>query len=113
MDNLNLPPFYIGETVEYITGNSMLKSTKVIVTHVFKTECGCWNILFNNSNSFIIGEDVECPACNKIFSYSEEELYTGRVGWLASSFRSLQESTFPSLTWSKVLEKESELISMN
>jgi len=82
----------------------MPKGVKVKVISVFKSECGCWNIIFENSNYELDCNELKC-ICGKInYPHPQEEIF-GQIGWLASSFRSLQESPFPSLTWSKVLEK--------
>lgn len=105
----NLPPFYIGQKVVYITGTNMPKWSKHIVSDVFKFPCGCWAIMVvGNQKKHVLPKKSdlwECVQCGKTFS--------DRVlcGFLASSFRSLQKQTFPLITYSKIIEKE--LVSAN
>lgn len=108
MENKNIPPFYVGQKVEYITGNNMPKYSKHIVSNVYKSPCGCWMIDINNTSKIqTLGEHSywECCECKgKIYDYNF-------YGWYATSFRPIQEQTFPLMTYSKVIEKE--LVSAN
>lgn len=106
----NLPPFYIGQTVEYITGINMPKGTKVIVTEVHQESCGCWMIDFkgNSNTNLSIGTHCICNLCSKPIIVTSINAV-----WDAKSFKAVQELPFPSLTYKKVVEKESELISLN
>ena len=114
MENLNnLPPFYVGQKVvancNHISG--IVKDKIYTVLGVYKSHCGyAINVgiqinlnVYNNTNSI-----CTCGAVFKkpIESYGIHEVSTTR-------FSPLQDQVFPSLTMSKVLEKESQLISMN
>lgn len=104
-NKLNLPPFYIGETVEYITGYSMPKGTKVVVTEIFKLSCNCkWGIAFDG-NKINQRLSIGCMECGCIYDKSIIEPYDP---WLASSFRSIQTQKFPLLTFKQIQEVEKE-----
>lgn len=107
----NLPPFYIGQKVVYITGANMPKNSVHTVRGVFKQACGCIMILIDRESNRMPNDTthVRCVECNKRVTIGE---YID-AGWFATSFRPVQEQAFPSLTYSKVVEKESELISLN
>lgn len=110
MKNLNnLPPFYVGQKVVYITGFKAPKDSIHTVKDVIKQPCGCYALSIETKapREGIIYADG-CEDCGK--DYMAQKVYTA---WNIKSFRPLQESVFPSLTMSKVLEKESQLISMN
>jgi len=107
MDNLNIPPFYVGQTAEYITGIAMPKHSKHTVTEVYREPCGCWGIQINNTfldeGMFEIGELVECEECGK--EYKNVRTYNF---WSPYSFRPIQEQTFPLITLSQIKVKETE-----
>jgi hypothetical protein len=121
MEHLNnLPRFYKGQKVAYITGIVMPKGTVKIVKHVHVDPCGCQSVYFSDEEAMpIIGYDgddqeyqyLKCEACGD--TYSPVPHLIDNVGWDVDSFRPLLESPFPSLTMSRVIEKEKELISMN
>lgn len=102
----NLAPFYVGQKVVCIKTHTIgiYKQGQVFtITDVYIQKCGCkWVV---NIGVFSNIPTMECSSCG--FNYSQDN------GFAASSFKPLQESVFPSLTMSKVLEKESQLISMN
>lgn len=104
----NLPPFYVGQKVVCIKNHSsgvVLKDKTYTVTSVLKICCG-----------FRIGVGIEwnygtknvcCSSCTSIRPPDKE--------WMLSPclFAPLQESVFPTLTLSRVIEKELQLTSMN
>lgn len=107
----NLPPFYVGQKVVYITGKNMLKDSIHTVSEIEKSRCGCYFIWIGNEVK-IKGKPFDyysCVECGKISLGS----FIHSNGWSSKSFRPLQESVFPSLTMSRVIEKERELVSMN
>lgn len=75
---MKTPPFYIGETVEYITGINMPKGTRVNVTDVFPVASE-WAIKIN----------VNCDGLNV---------------WRATSFRSIRR--FPLIKFAQIREVE-------
>lgn len=104
----NLPPFFIGQKVVYITGISMPKDSVHTVKFTNKSSCGCWFIS--------IGEDrIDSDDGSLYYCVECGNNVVGNFinGWSAKSFRPLQESVFPSLIMSKAIEKESQLVSMN
>lgn len=111
----NLPPFYIGQKVVYITGNYMPKNSTHIVRKCYKAPCGCYKIEIDQNPDWTFIEPkydyIEMKCCGNVISVMDYNKIQN--GWYSQSFRPLQESPFPSLTYSKVVEKESELISLN
>lgn len=105
----NLPPFYIGQKVVYITGINMPKDSIHTVRDIVQSECGCWSIKVDAVNEIIQQGLVLCKACNTILPRTKSKW----KGFSAESFRAFEESIFPSLTMKRVVEKESLLISMN
>lgn len=117
MESNNLPPFYVGEEVEYVTGKKMPKGTKVIVNAVFQEKCGCWLINHDKGKQSVKTEDAydyghitwKCLNCGKNFGRYD------RYGWYASSFRRLQRPkpmTFIKLAEIQETEKE-EVLTLN
>lgn len=113
---MNLPPFYIGQKVVYITGKSMPKNSIHTVTGIIQSSCGCWDISINGipfdkqekpslSNSFV------CSVCLKIINRGNpvDEL----KGWSVESFRPLQQTKFPLMTFYQIKEKETTEILIN
>lgn len=112
----NLPPFYVGQKVVSIESFDCLVEGHVYtVIKCHLRTCGCgWVVEVNipnisvDGNRIYKGMTVRCSSCKKLrLSQSNNACYFHR------RFRPLQESVFPSLTMSKVVEKESQLISMN
>lgn len=51
MENLNnLPPFYVGQKVVYITGDNMPKNSIHIVREVILADCGCFILKINTKS---------------------------------------------------------------
>ena len=109
MNKSNTPPFYVGEEVEYITGNSMPKGTKVFVTDIWQYPCGCWGILHNYKKSELANGNP-LMICSECFSEFNHKYKIGeQVGWAVSSFRRLQRPkpmTFVKLA--EIIEQEKE-----
>jgi len=106
----NLPPFYVGQKVVYITGRNMPKDSIHTVLDVKKDACGCWRIYVGMIGIVYNNSRVKCSVCG-IISLTKDSLDANYIA--STSFRPLQESVFPSLTMSRVIEKECELVSMN
>lgn len=108
----NLPPFYVGQKVVYIGTKRRLKGTHTILS-IHKGCCKCIDFeveIETKNNIDIHGATlVQCNECGTIIPAEKYRTYT----FCSSVFRPLQESVFPSLTMSRVIEKEKELISMN
>lgn len=113
MENkLNLPPFYIGQRVVYITGKNMPKDSVHTVSAINQAWCGCWEIAINGESLKIKKSNkpmIRCVGCEKR-RVSEGFVYDN---WLASSFRPLQQTSFPLMTFSKIVEKEKEEVLIN
>jgi len=115
MESNNLPPFYLGEEVEYVTGENMPKGTKVTVTLVYRYPCGCWGINHDCNKDKLIYEAPpsglwRCYDCKCMFS---QKTYTNL--WDPSAFRSLQRPkpmTFIKLAEIQETEKE-EVLTLN
>lgn len=108
MKNLNLPPFYVGQKVVYVTGTNMPKDSIHTVTGIKQNSCGCWSIAINGepfgkNNAYNMLYCLKCgtrnlPLCgNNLLR-----------GWYAANFRPLQQQNFPLITLSKIREKEKE-----
>ena len=91
MESNNLPPFYVGEEVEYVTGKLMPKGTKVIVTKIFKSPCGCWSMFHDGpKGNFTTSKNTTCGICRSVWpaiTKIGEEL-----PWITKSFRRLQRT---------------------
>lgn len=121
MNNIlkNLPPFYIGQKVVYITGNNMPKDSIHIVTEINRKECGCYYINIDNK---IIEQDIPkhvthvgCSNCN--FTRIKNDTDKQR-GWNIKSFRALEQKSFPLIKFEQIeinefLKKESEILISN
>lgn len=112
MEHLNnLPPFYIGQKVVYITGIQLPIYTQDTVIDIIKNNCKCCEYLIKvkkHPGEKTIIEDkhpyVRCADCAHIVLTSEWNKTIGY--WLASSWRPLQEQTFPLISMKKVLEEQ-------
>lgn len=105
----NLPPFYIGQKVIYITGLNAPKNSIHTVTDIIPKPCGCFSI--NIDNKPIIkakNQHFNCRNCNT--SYTKDNAL---IGWNTNSFRPAQESAFPNMTLKEVIKKELEVTSLN
>lgn len=101
----NLPPFYIGQKVVANRTHSkgkFRKGDEFIIKGITKKCC-------------VMCVDIGIASIHDIGECSCGRLFSGHgVYWFgASNFTPSQEQAFPSLTYSKVVEKESELISLN
>lgn len=112
MENLNLPPFYVGQKVVYITGISMPKNSTHFVSKIVQVECGCWHMAINGLpfNKLPKGHTLTCLECKKGFPQTEENSF---YGWDPNSFRPIQEQKYPLIKLTKVIEKEKQLMSAN
>ncbi len=107
MENLNnLPPFYVGQKVVCVkthTRGIYKKGQVFTVQNIYMQTCGCQWVI--NIGYYSDIPTMKCSTCGLV--------YKNDSAFKCTSFKPLQESVFPSLTMSKVLEKESQLISMN
>lgn len=108
MENLNLPPFYVGQKVVSLVSkdggyNSLNKGE---VYTVLAIERGCehckWVIDIGKKQSRGF---TECRECGFVIN--------GLVHWANAAFFAPIESTFQSITFQEVAEIESKLISIN
>lgn len=108
--NKNIPPFYVGQKVVYITGFNMPKDSVHTVLKVLKEHCGCWRILIETTKELDLSmyTHIKCWGCGMRF-----EINLFSRSWYASSFKPLEEQTFPLLSYSKVREETHELVSSN
>jgi hypothetical protein len=109
MENLNnLPPFYVGQKVVYITGISMPKNSVHVVSDVYKKGCGCC-IIGINGDKIIFRKPktglIECSSCRK--GYKSDKIFDSK-GWNSGSFRPLQQQNFPLMKLSEIKIKELE-----
>lgn len=93
----NLPPFYVGQKVVYVfEGNWHDVQTNEPAVGPKKGEIVTVTCLL-----------VDGEWCLKALEYSSDDWFP------CFEFKPLQESPFPSLTYERVIEKESVLTSMN
>lgn len=115
----NLPPFYVGQKVVYITGENMPKdSIHTVLGIKYEFCCGAPYLeIKNKSEEEDFNHDgtthVQMDCCGKVISLKMYNRLSLKGCWNINSFRPLQESVFPSLTLSRVIEKERQLVSMN
>lgn len=106
----NLPPFYIGQKVVYITGLRMPKNSIHIVSDIIQNSCGCYTIGINNIpiQVKINGTSMcRCTSCHQILPYRAHE-----NGWCVNSFRAIEENP-QYMTFEKIHELEKEEILIN
>lgn len=97
----NIPPFYVGQKVVYITGKAMPKNSIHTVRGAKQHPCGCWAI--------DIGRKADTPLHVCYHHRDSDALFTNGIGWFVSeSFRPLQEMKAPMLTFEKIKESEKE-----
>jgi len=97
MENLNLPPFYAGQKIVYITGRNMpINSTHTVISCA-KNYCGtCWVVIIEAKPPVFSRERlaaatlVRCMGCKAVVPKS---VYVNKRtgGWIAASFRPVQE----------------------
>jgi hypothetical protein len=103
MNNLkNLPKFYIGQKIVCINDSNQNNETIIKILNKVKEKEVYTVRGFSLIGGILLKEFIHG------FHYTNHE-----AGFHEDRFNVVQESKFPSLTWSKVLEKESQLISMN
>ena len=100
----NLPPFYVGQKVVCSSTNSAgtVSIGKIYPILCIKQAdcCGVWIVDVG------VRTNYDMTVCSCGYECKHDNTY------LASRFAPLQESVFPSLKLSQVVEKERELISM-
>ncbi len=105
---MNLPPFYVGQKVVYITGINAPKDSIHIVKDIWLNDCGkCWVIdigIIINPHHGKYGK-FQCSNCREVY------MTTCKDGWMATSFRPLEQLKFPLMKYTKVIEEQ--LISEN
>ncbi len=110
MNNLNLPPFYVGQKVVYITGHNMPKNSIHTVNFISKKPCGCSWVIRIDDEKFIPTpgntNKIVCVQCGVVYSRQKD---TGEV-WDANAFRAIQEAKPPLMTFTQIKEKEKEEI---
>jgi len=111
MKKLNLPPFYIGQKVIYITGISMPKDSVHTVSDMRQNICGCWSIEINGAVIKTIpfkndGTHVSCDDCNYFEPLRSSHFKL--TGWDPRSFRAIKEAKPPPLTFTQIKETEKE-----
>jgi hypothetical protein len=106
---MQLPPFYIGQKVVYITGKDMPKDSIHTVREIIKTTCGChWIDIGRTFSNMSYPPTVKCFSCGNMIIRDNDN----NIKWYhTTSFRPLQELKFPLMTFSRVIEKE--LVSAN
>lgn len=111
MENLkNLPPFYEGQQVVYLTGINAPKNSIHTIREIIKMPCGCW---FLDINKTIIGRvEAEYVYCA---DHQSDAVKKTRITsyWNSKSFAPLQQSKFPLIEYREVIEKERQLITAN
>jgi len=109
MSKLNLPPFYVGQKVVYITGISMPKNSIHVVLGIWRAPCGCWVVDVSESPNYGQYKTewyLLCASCGNHFQVSKPE----RQGIFASSFRAIDEAKPPLMTFTQIKETEKEEI---
>lgn len=112
-NKFNLPPFYIGQEVIYITGILMPKNSKHIISDLKQDPCGCWNIGIDGQKLNIVThleyDIIICDSCEKEYSSNFPEVENG---WDPNSFRPVENTKLPLLTFKQIqkVEKEEVLI---
>lgn len=104
---LNLPPFYQFQRVVYIGNNPKLKKNgEYVVMDLLHTPCGCWAIDVGKN-----AESVTTRTCKRHNKQFNVDNYT--TEWFFADLFVPLESTFQSISFQSVAEKESKLIGVN
>lgn len=112
MENLNLPPFYVGQKVVKMKDGSVIKKGDIVtVTHQFRCGCGEWYIQWGQP---IQQYGIITCTCTKCKS-NMREIVPIKADWVAQArnFAPLQEQTYPLISLKKVVEENRELVSAN
>lgn len=111
MESLNLPPFYVGQKVVSLkSGKALKKDEVVIVSALFKCECGEWHVQWGCPHGFESNILYDCE-CDRNITYMVP--YMAHWGRNARFFAPLQEQTYPLISLTKVVEENRELVSAN
>lgn len=114
MENkLNLPPFYIGQKVVYITGNNMPKGSIHTVTGIKQMVCGCWDLFINNEPPWKLRATTQYLECTECGIHIPNTIENCLYGWDANSFRAIEEIKASIMTLSQIKETEREEILLN
>ena len=87
MEKLNLPPFYVGQKVQYVGADGPFHKNGDFtrVTELGQASCGCWHIGTSVSGiDYLAPFTAICPCCNK-------KTTEGINGFIAMNFRPIQE----------------------
>jgi len=113
----NMPLFYVGQKVVYITGISMPKNSIHTVSDYVIDPCGCHRVYIDGEIKIVNkGKNpntslFRCIDCGTV--YPKSKGISHDYGWKVSSFRAVQEQSYPLMTFSKIVEKEKEEILIN
>lgn len=102
MNNINLPPFYVGQKVVAVINHSQgyfKKGDEFIIKNVVKNKCACG---YCSVDVGIISKlrKTECFDCRVIFNNDGFCLFD------PTAFRPLQQSKFPLMTFTQIKQKE-------
>jgi len=101
MSKLNLPPFYVGQKVVYITGDCMPKNSIHVIKRVLRCNCGEYIIDVGRTKHLSINT---CSNSCCAIETSKSQLFKN------SSFRPLEEAPAPLLTFEQIKQTEKEEI---
>ena len=117
MEKMNLPPFYIGQKVVYITGINMPKGSIHTVSDIHVQPCGCVSLAIDGEKIKFrpVKQGYKAVVCDTCCKYNHPSEYKHGIhlyAWSADSFRPVQEAKPPliKLTLSKIKETEKEQI---
>lgn len=109
----NLPKFYIGQKVRYITGIHMPKNSTHIVSDYHIQPCGCHTMAIDGEKLKTVTSTrplIGCEECGKVM------LSGGAVVdnlWSPDSFLAVQEQNYPLMSFFQILKVEKEEILIN
>lgn len=107
MENLNLPPFYIGQKVVYITGLNLPKNSTWTVIEIEKGECCHRNGWRVNIGKYYEPKFInrQCPVCKAIYKKTDD------VRWFnATAFAPIEERF---ISFAEVIAIESQVTGAN
>jgi len=108
MNKLNLPPFYVGQKVVYITGINMPKDSIHTVTGIIKKSCGCYGLYINTLN-LPWKDNLPIHRCAECHSTAIKD-HPIIGDWCSKSFRAIEEAKPPLMTFTQIKETEKEEI---
>lgn len=111
MENLNFAPFWVGQKVAYITVGGLLPYGKeCVISEVHRLGCGCWAVrVLEYDNGYNASGNYTCITCRKQYLVPNTEKRYFRH----SSFRPLQQTKFPLMTFEKIKESSPEILIPN